>query len=341
MSELLSTEDLESVIRLTGEIQHRSGSRVELIADKMETSEPVPGFPMRFTWQKGLLYELFDRQVDLINQDIARARSAGRLVVYISCPISSRGGGHAATNVEIALHTQNRLQKEWGDRFWFLNPAEYQMESRAGTGLILRHARQMLAENKIQLDEGQTLEMLLASLGPQGGDYMRMWTRVLVEDQIEDNTILQSNSDGTFLRKIPDEHNLGGCFAGYYFVGPTDAKDFFSVSGAKSISAGVEAYFARKYSVDPFFRRYFSPNGLDAENIWFVLRQDFLRFYSHRYGANYSLGSHDEWNIWCVLNKKRIEKLGVGSQISGYFEGHQIDLSSSEYGLSRGYAVPT
>lgn len=332
----------QTVIVLTRAAQSRVSGR-ELPQDAQK-GKPVSNLSIEFAWQDGTLYELFERQVELIRQDIYRARVAGRLVIYLSCPLSSRGGGYAATNVEIALHTQNRLQREWGDRFWFLNPAEYQMESRAGTGLILRHARQMMAEGKLTLDEGEKLEDKLAKLHPSGGDYMRMWTRVLTEDVPDDHTALQLKSDGTVDFSQPSAElakNIGGRFAGFYFVGPSDAADFFRVSGATNLTAAVEAYFTRKLSIDPFFKKYFTPQGDDppAEKAWDMLRRDFVRFYANRYGANYSLGCHDEWNIWCAMNLRRIQILQAGSQIAGYFEGRQIDLSSTEQCVSPGYAT--
>ena len=82
-----------------------------------EIGEPVPGFPIRFEWQTNAWLELFDAQVELIRDDIDRARADDRAVIYLSCPISNRGGGYSGTNVEIAKHTQSRLLSELGGGF--------------------------------------------------------------------------------------------------------------------------------------------------------------------------------------------------------------------------------
>jgi hypothetical protein len=306
----------------------------------------VRNFPIEFTWQTGDLLKLFDRQVELIAEDVTRALQSGRLVVYISCPISSRGGGFAGTNVEIALHTQNRLQDEWGEGFWFLNPAQYQMESKAGTGLMLRHARQLQREGEFTFANDDELRSFVQGLKPSGGDYMRMWTRVLVEgDPTVSGPDLTVPASGAPVSEAPVSAGPAstpladtGRFAGFYFVGPSDAAHFFRQSGSQSLAAGAEAYFARKYTMDASFNEYYTPGKL-GDAAWRDLRAQFFRYYTIRYGANYSLGSHDEWNIWRKLNALRLRRIGVGAQVAGYFEGRQIDLSSCEASVSRGYAV--
>lgn len=101
------------------------------------------------------------------------------LIVYLSCPISARGGGYSGTNVDIAKFTERASLQRWGEGFWIPNPAQYQLESKAGTGLMERHASQL----GLDLDK---LRKLSNSPGgtrvPSGGDYMRMWTKVLVEN---------------------------------------------------------------------------------------------------------------------------------------------------------------
>jgi hypothetical protein len=287
--------------------------------------EPVAGFPIRFEWQTGILYELIDRQVELITQDISRARSEGRLVVYLSCPISKRGGGHDRTNVEIAHHTARRVTTEWGHRFWLLNPAAYQLESREGTSLLQQHANARARERGEQPIDVRTLK-------PEGGDYMRMWTRVLVED------------DGRDARM-----NLGGYFDAYYFLGPTDVIDFFSKSGATTLTSGVEEYFASKFTIDPEFCRDFSPttkpdgnplSDSERDAQWKRLRREFFRYYTIRASASYSKGAHDEWEILRVLNKKRLAVLGIGEQIAGYYDGQALAMGDMEAIVTRGYALP-
>jgi hypothetical protein len=291
-----------------------------------KTGEPVRGFPLKFTWMTGDWEKIFDRQIELLQEDVARARAEDRLVVYLSCPISSRGGGWSGTNVDIARHVERALLDRWGEAFWVLNPAQYQLESKAGRGLIDRHAKEL----KIDLKE------LTAAAMPGGGDYMRMWTKVLVED---------------------GGNNLGESFDAYYFLGPRDVHSFFSKGETLTLTAGVEAYFARKYATDSSFRDSFSIPGITwgapsaataaPRKDWTKRRKEFLRYYGLRASANYSFGSHDEWAIFRLLNAQRRKRTAgpgmldgdVSNQIAGFFDGVQVDPASSEGGLSRGYAV--
>lgn len=106
-------------------------------------------------WQKGDWLNLFDKHVELIQKNIRRAVLGRRQVVYLSCPISSYGGSFASTNVEIAHFTAQHLAAEWGPGFWFLNPAQYQMESQVGLGVIRDHARELELETpgrKVNVD---------------------------------------------------------------------------------------------------------------------------------------------------------------------------------------------
>lgn len=281
--------------------QNGSSRTKERHTNRETTGEPVSDFPIKFTWNSGW-EPLFDKQIEIIRLDIERARFEGNLVAYLSCPISSRGGGYKETNVDINQHAAYRIVERWGHRIWVLNPTQYQMESKVGKSLIERHA--------------EDLDINISSLPePTGGDYMRMWTKVLVEDE---------------------EANLGSYFDMYYFLGPSDVQDFFSSGGAKTITAGVEEFFARKAAIDPEFRSYFFNTKLKDKD-WIERRQDFFRFYAVRASANYSKGCHDEWNIWCILNERRIEKYGIGSQIAGYFEGQQIDSAGHATKIEMGY----
>jgi hypothetical protein len=205
---------------------------------ELVTGRPVDSLTIEFQWHEGTWKELFDKHVQFIQQDILRALSGRKLIVYLSCPISSRGGSYFATNVEIANFTVQRLSAEWGSRFWFLNPAQYQMESAQGLGLIRMHAYELGLEKKTTIN----VDELMKEAPTVGGDYMRMWTRVLAED---------------------GDHNLGKRFSAYYFLAPSDVKAFFAQTGAKNVSAGVESYFAGKSEGDLAFHNYFfsPPDG--------------------------------------------------------------------------------
>ncbi|GJM74485.1 hypothetical protein HMSSN036_67010 [Paenibacillus macerans] len=70
-------------------------------------------------------------------------------------------------------------------------------------------------------------------------------------------------------------------------------------------------------------------------------RNDFFEFYTIRASANFSKGSHDEWNIWKILNGLRFEdhEYGIGNQIAGYFDGRQINPGSYEIPVFPGYSI--
>ena len=71
-------------------------------------------------------------QVQKIRQDVRAQRQAGKLIVYASTPISPRGGGYEAVNVEIAASVKVKLEKEYGGAVWVLDPGKYQMPDAAG-----------------------------------------------------------------------------------------------------------------------------------------------------------------------------------------------------------------
>jgi hypothetical protein len=290
--------------------------------------EPVPGFPLKFTWYTGDWQRIFDEQTEQIKDDVARARLDGRLLLYLSCPISSRGGGFAGTNVDIAHYVERKILDRWGEAFWVLNPAKYQLESKAGKGLLDQHAKKL----------GIDLKTLEQAAPPGGGDYLRMWTKVLVEDGAD---------------------NLARNFDAFYFLGPRDVFSFFTENGSQSMTAGIQSYFARKISTDAAFRDYFSIPDIawgdsdearsapESREKWSDLRRDFLRFYGLRASANFSLGSHDEWAILRLVNAERRKRSAgpdkldgdVGDQLAAFFDGVQVSLSASEAPVSRGYAV--
>jgi hypothetical protein len=87
-------------------------------------------------------------RVQQIRADVRAQRQAGKLIVYASTPISPRGGGVTAVNLDVAAWVKARLEKELGAAVWVLNPGAYQLPDVDGRA-------------------------------PGGGDYMLMWTAVL------------------------------------------------------------------------------------------------------------------------------------------------------------------
>jgi hypothetical protein len=94
---------------------------------------------------------LIQDQVRKIRQDIKAQQSAGKLIVYASTPISPRGGGYTATNLDVAAAVKAALEKEYGGSVWVLDPGRYQLPPLAGRS-------------------------------PGGSEYLVMWTAVLAGD---------------------------------------------------------------------------------------------------------------------------------------------------------------
>ena len=305
---------------------------------------PVESIALKYVWHTGPWYDVFQLQIEKLRRDIRRAKAADKLAIYLSCPISSRGGGYSMTNVDVARHVERMIYERWGEGFWILNPAQYQLESKAGTGLMNEHAEFL----------GLDLERLIAVAGrPVGGDYMRMWTTVLAE-----------NGQSIGYRETPPAMvNTGQNFDAFYFLGPRDVHSFFLTEG-ETLTAGIQAYFARKFATDPDFREEYSDpdpswqrlgprtavnkDAYKLRDQWNYKRLDFLRYYGVKASVTYSLGSHDEWLIFRTLNElrrtrtKNAEKYmvdgDVGEQIAGFFDGGQIDPASTESAVSHGYS---
>ena len=247
---------------------------------------------------------------------------------------------------------------EWGERFWILNPAQYQLESKEGTGLMEMHA-ETLHYNLEELQRVTPRDPISGNRAPFGGDYMRMWTKVLVEDDC--NYYFGDTNPNRKELKNTAQH-----VDAFYFMGPRDMNDFFSKSGAQTLTSGIEIHFARKFATDPDFRESYSINSIvwdkdrndddklsneerntqdSLRAIWSDLRRQYIRFYALRASVNFSLGSHDEWEIFRRINVKRrkvLEKgnnFGVAEQLAGFFDGSQIAPGTSEAELSRGYSI--
>jgi hypothetical protein len=302
------------------------------VTEPDRTDEPVAGFG-RFTWRTGRWEEIFDRQIAAIKAEIAHAHAEDRMVVYLSCPISTRGGGSSRTNVEVANFTARRLMHTWGERLFVLNPAAYQMESREGTGLILERIREIWPEEE---SPERFLKELTETHKPGGGDYMRMWVKVLAEDDRYPDPATPETAPRRGLQ-------CGGMFDAFYFLGPSDVREFFSTQDDESLTQMVEGYFARKYASDLEFRLEFGsePDGKsgEADASWEVPRKRFLRYYSLRAGATYSLGCRDEWNTLVRLNEKRrrSEAYGPGEELACFFDGRQVSPAASAQKVPLGY----
>ena len=94
-------------------------------------------------------------KTELVKADLKRAHAEGRMIVFQSCPISTAGGGHFSTNVDIAGAIERNLMAKWGERFFILNPSKYQMETKEGVGLMYQHAEAIRRETGRMIDVDQ------------------------------------------------------------------------------------------------------------------------------------------------------------------------------------------
>jgi len=81
---------------------------------------------------------LISANASRLRGDLAAARSSGKLTIYISTPLSTKGGSHYAVNEAAAGATKKALATRFGiDRVYILNPAEVSMkigDRNAGQG---------------------------------------------------------------------------------------------------------------------------------------------------------------------------------------------------------------
>jgi len=72
---------------------------------------------------------------------------------------------------------------------------------------------------------------------------------------------LVENANKVGYRDVGDNLvNTGQYFDAFYFIGPRDVQSFFLTEG-ETLTAGIQAYFARKFAYDPDFRvEYSDPN---------------------------------------------------------------------------------
>ena len=213
---------------------------------------------------------LIQEQVRKIRQDVKAQRQAQKLIVYASTPISSRGGGHTPTNLDISASVKAGIEKEYGGGVWVLDPGRYQLPALAGKA-------------------------------PGGSEYMVMWTAVL------------AGEDGT-----------GEDFDMVHFTGPGNMRAFFGC-GTSDVVACIDRYVTARAATDERFRREVADQA-DG-------RRRFIRFYALRASSTYSLGAHDEWNIFVAINHRR----PVGEQIAMSFDGRPLSPGEMETAVSPGY----
>jgi hypothetical protein len=142
---------------------------------------------------------------------------------------------------------------------------------------------------------------------PQGGEYMYMWTSVLAGD------------DG-----------YGRDFNFLFAAGPSDIRAFFGAP--EDTFASLERYIDLRAKADTDFR---DNVALKAE-----AKKRFLAYYATKASVAFSDGSHDEWNIFVEINRRRRSNqktFGLGDQIPVFFDGRGVSPGEMEQKVSPGY----
>jgi hypothetical protein len=91
-----------------------------------------------------------DAKAAKIRETVRAEHAAGKLVGYISIPLSATGGGNAEVNKAVSAAVKERLEKEYGGKLWMLAPGA----------------------------EEATIPQV-GGKDPRGQEYMYMWTQVL------------------------------------------------------------------------------------------------------------------------------------------------------------------
>lgn len=103
-------------------------------------------FMVRPAWNDSI-----DSTVTSVREEIRTQAESGKLICYISTPLSSRGGGHRPTNVDISKYVKRRVESRFGrNKFWALAPG--------------------VVENELPTVDGESA---------RGGEYLYMWTEIL------------------------------------------------------------------------------------------------------------------------------------------------------------------
>jgi hypothetical protein len=146
-----------------------------------------------------------------------------------------------------------------------------------------------------------------------GSEYMFMWSQILI-----------------------GEDGLGKDFDIFFIVGPSDVRWYFA-QDEPSVETdpinGVDRWIDRRSSHDPEFKT----KVADAS----VERRRFLSFYGLKASASFSLGAHDEWNLFVEINKRirSRQELGIPEQIPVIFDDMSLVTAEMETVASPGSAL--
>jgi hypothetical protein len=74
-----------------------------------------------------------DSVLQKLRGEVTAAKASGRLVIYLSTPISPRGGGIEKINIQVAASVRARLEKSLGPGVWVLDPGASQFPRTGNT----------------------------------------------------------------------------------------------------------------------------------------------------------------------------------------------------------------
>jgi hypothetical protein len=142
--------------------------------------------------------------------------------------------------------------------------------------------------------------------GASGADYMYMWTRIL-----------------------EGRSGLGEDFDFFYFVGPSDFAQFFSLNGDADM-AKLDAYFDKRRASDPAMQKAIDDGTLS--------KKTFRNYYALGASVSFSYGSHDEWNIARLINERRrgAGDFGLARQLAVLFDGRAATPADFEGAVAAG-----
>ena len=208
---------------------------VHAVAMKGEARTSPPGTsPKVMKTHLGLCFEVNPAYLDEIGKtvsslrDTIRAqRSKGRIIAYVSVPLTARAGGYRPLNVEISRFLKDRVERRYGEQLWALAPGQ--------------------VESEMPAKEGET--------PPKGGDYMYMWTEALAGDNrraddfdllyvagpTDIQAFLAASSDQALfasLERFIVARSAGDpTFAQFLQATPTARRDFMTFYGLKASGA--------------------------------------------------------------------------------------------------------
>lgn len=142
--------------------------------------------------------------------------------------------------------------------------------------------------------------------GASGADYMYMWTQIL-----------------------EGRSGLGEDFDFFYFVGPSDFAQFFSLNGDADMEK-LDAYFDKRRASDPAMQKAIDDGVLS--------KTTFRNYYALGASVSFSYGSHDEWNIARLLNERRrgAADFGLARQLAVLFDGRAATPADFEGAVAAG-----